>query len=265
MAALAESGRRVSPTELANWRKNGLLPPLTAHGLGAGKGKTYCWHDQGIVARAVTIFDALKKHGRTDQAILTLFLSGFDISLPKLRRAWAAHMRRRGGRRINLAQSGSVDTRDAQSHPLQPVLAVSAAIQRDDVSPFAIRAMEHGLARLGYGMRGSAARFCHLLGVMAVALEATDVVGNADITELYEARRMLNEIIDFLDRGMGKRGQLMEAVGPLFFVFILALLGSGQSAAMEKFLVRMRKTGRPASVRPARAFDPAAQSVNAAE
>ena len=50
--ALAATGRTVSLDELTAWRKDGLLPPMASTGLGAGKGKSYYWREEEIVARA---------------------------------------------------------------------------------------------------------------------------------------------------------------------------------------------------------------------
>src|ERR1700760_943882 len=93
LLALETSGRPVTLTELVRWRKDGLLPPLAAHGLGKGRGRTYYWREPDIFPQARTAFDLLAKYGRTDAVTRMLWLSGFAVPLPRLRRAWLHQLR----------------------------------------------------------------------------------------------------------------------------------------------------------------------------
>src|SRR5665213_3073293 len=86
--ALAATGRAVSLEELSAWRKDGLLPPMSSTGLGTGKGKSYYWGEENILARGKAVYHAMHRHGRADQPLVILFLSGFSVALPQLRRAW---------------------------------------------------------------------------------------------------------------------------------------------------------------------------------
>jgi hypothetical protein len=223
IAALAAGGRVISLVELANWRKNGLLPPLTSHGRGPGKGKTHCWHEKDIVPRAATIFDAITKQGRTDHALLMLFLSGFDVPLTRVRRAWAARIKQRRPPAIGKAAlAGCAPVPDTLL--LQPVLAASAAIQGEDCSPAVIRAVERGLAKLGYGKRVHAGQLCRTVTIMALALEACDLITKAQAAQMQQAQRYLGIAIAFLDGGTQSCGQLIETIGPAMFAYILALV-----------------------------------------
>ena len=264
ITALAAGGRIVSPAEIANWRKNGLLPPLAAHGLGPGKGKTYCWHELDIVPRAATIFDAVKKQGRLDHALLMLFLSGFAVPLPKFRRAWAARVKLRRPPTIGPAIPRPAPALDANTLLLQPILAICAAIRSDESSAFVIRAVEHGLAMLGYGRRANAEQLCRTMGIMAMALETTDLIRNAKSGEIKEAQHYLTIATIFLDDRMEKRGQLIQAIGPALFAFILALLRSGQNATLESIAARIEEVDRPAPARPVRTLHAAANTAGAA-
>jgi hypothetical protein len=70
--ALTTSGRRVSLADIAKWRQNGLLPRLTDHGLGQGRGKTHCWHNADIVARAELVCDAIRQYAPTVTGLLRI-------------------------------------------------------------------------------------------------------------------------------------------------------------------------------------------------
>ena len=217
MAALAASGRIVSPTDVANWRKNGLLPPLASHGLGPGKGKTYRWHEENIVPRAAAIFDALKKQGRTDHAMLMLFLSGFDVSPPVLRRAWTSRARLRKPLAIRLAaNTRRTPGLDLNALLLLPVLAVGAAIHSKEKSAVPVHAIEHFLIRLGHNRRGAAEQLYQILTILVAALETSALVREASNSQLCEAQRYVVRATNFLDAEMGFRGQLVECLGPTF-------------------------------------------------
>ena len=87
LCALLESGRKAGLAELRAWRKAGLLPPLASHGIGTGR--SYYWREPDIQAQAEQVHDALQRHGRIDEALITVWLAGFDVPLERVRRAWA--------------------------------------------------------------------------------------------------------------------------------------------------------------------------------
>ena len=110
--ALAAGGRHVALSRLVNWRKEGLLPPLASSGV--GNGRSYYWREPNILAQAELVHDCLARHGRSDATIITLWLKGFWIPLPQLRRAWQNRARLRkelaskrdlGSRRLARGQS----------------------------------------------------------------------------------------------------------------------------------------------------------------
>ncbi len=264
VAALAAGGRIISLAEISNWRKNGLLPPLASHGRGPGKGKAHCWHQKDIMPRAATVFDAIKRQGRADHALLMLFLSGFDVSLPRLRRAWAAHIKQRRPPAIGKAALAARASAP-EDLLLQPVEAIVAAIQGEEYSPVVIGAVEQALARLGYGRRVRARRLCHTVAIMALALEASDLICKAETAQMRMAQRYLGIAITFLDSRNEKRGQLIEAIGPALFAYILALIRSGQNAALERIATRIGQMDRPVPPRPVHILRDSPQGVSAAE
>jgi hypothetical protein len=265
VVALAASGRIVSLMDVANWRKNGLLPPLASHGLGPGKGKTYRWHEKNIVPRAATIFDALKKQGRTDHAILILFLSGFDVPPSTLRRVWTSRARLRKPLAIKLAaNTRRTPGLDINALLLLPVLAVGAAIHSKEKSAIPVHAIERFLIRLGHNRRGAAEQLYQILTIVIAVLETSTLVREASNSQLREAQRYIVRAINFLDAEMGFRGQLVECLGPSLFVLILALVCSGQNAALESIAARIDDVDRPAPAGPVHAFRTATQGLHAA-
>jgi hypothetical protein len=256
--ALAATGRMVSLDELTTWRKDGLLPPMASTGLGTGKGKSYYWQDENILARAQTVCDAMRRHGRPDQVLVTLFLSGFKVPLAQLRRAWL--------HRGKLRKSLTVQTA-ASSEPsdlphfmpalpdmlLQITICVGDAVSTDDM-PGALAVLERGLARLGHDKRArnsdTTGRFWCLASVIASALESSNLLSDASDEKIQEAQRHLGPIAGLLaDCCESERpADVIEALGPPLFIFVLTLLHSGHEAMLEAFLARV-SVARPGGVR----------------
>lgn len=251
MAALAANGRMTPATDIAAWRKAGLLPPLASHGRGPGKGRFHCWHDAGIVGRAEIVFDATRRYGRNDLALLTLFLSGYAVPLPQLRRAWIHRAKLRKVPAIRaMALPGSPSGSDA-SGPLPKIaMALGAAIQTDH-SEQVVTILERALVKLGYQDRRGE-HICKVLMAMESALEASGLVARAEDEELTEAQRYLRTGLCFL-RGCtvdGEDNDLTATLGPTLFVFILTLLRAGHRTVMDDLVLQMEDRGRPAAAAP---------------
>ncbi|MCP6726176.1 hypothetical protein NL526_29380, partial [Klebsiella pneumoniae] len=65
-----------------------------SHGTGAGR--SYYWREPDIQAQAERVHDALERHGRIDEALITVWLAGFDVPLERVRRAWANRAKMQG-------------------------------------------------------------------------------------------------------------------------------------------------------------------------
>jgi hypothetical protein len=252
---LTTSGRRVSLADIAKWRQNGLLPRLTDHGLGQGKGKSHCWHDADIMARAELVCDAIRQYGRNDMALLMLFLSGFTVPLPQLRRAWAFRCKLRKPPAIrpmpvNVPASGH----QVGSPLLEAALAIATAIQTDH-HLLIIPLLERALVRLGYSRWGRSEQLCRVMMAMEVALDASDLVRTARDEEILDAQHYLTLAMKFLRgcAGQKDRDNLAAMFGPTLFGFILAFLRSGQSALVERIAAQMEEIGRPVRESPAHA------------
>ena len=95
LLALTDSGRSVSLAMLSDWRKEGLLPPFASSGRGQSKDKSYFWRETDIGVRARLTYDLVRQYGRIDSVILILWFTGFNVSVPKFRRAWLHKARSR--------------------------------------------------------------------------------------------------------------------------------------------------------------------------
>jgi len=242
--ALADSGRTVSLDEIASWRKGGLLPPLASYGLGTGKGKSYYWCEENILQHAQAAFDAIHRHGRNDQALISLFLSGFSVPLPQLRRAWLHRVKMRKPVKMQIASSQAGITRQWQPSTenllMQAVICASAAMSLEDSGECGalVAMLERLLPALGFVQRGTndvylAMQFSHLLLVIASTLDGSDLIRHATNEELEEAQHHLGAVTRCLARN-DDSSVPVEPVAPLLFVLILALLRSGQTEILDR-------------------------------
>jgi hypothetical protein len=252
--ALAATGRAVSLQELGAWRKDGLLPPMASTGLGAGKGKSYYWQDENILARAQTVCDAMRRHGRTDQTLVTLFLSGFAVPLPQLRRAWRNRARLRKPPAVQIVRQspdvGALTDLGADGLLLQAVLCVGAAVetenssQRTSVTALLDRALSKlGLARPGANDSGLADQLWHLLGIIGAMLDASELMRGASDDELHAAQHYLGVAMAFLRDCSDPSQPIIETLGPQLFLFFLTLLHSGQGRTLDRLKAYVEGTG----------------------
>jgi len=246
--ALAARGRGVSLADIAGWRRAGLLPQLSAHGLGPGKGRAHCWHEEDIVARAVLMHARLEKTSRADAVLLSLFMAGYPVALPALRRAFAAHAKMRKPAPVRTAPRpvASPARGDAESLLLEAVLAMGGVIEFETRNfSAALKFLERALARLGYGRLGRTESFCRTLIVLGTGLESSALMKSAADSELLEAQGYLARGLMFLAPKAADRQLLAKSFGLPLFIFILALLRSGQSSVLERMAARIENMDRP--------------------
>ena len=261
--ALAATGRTISLDELTAWRKDGLLPPMASTGLGAGKGKSYYWREEEIVARAQAVYDAMQRHGRPDEALITLFLSGFTVSLVQLRRAWLhrARMRRPPAVRVvpkNFDTSGLMDP-SADRLLLQAALCVGAAVETGN-APQRVATMallDRALSKLrltwdGANDSGLAHQLWQLLNIIGSVLDSSDLVREASDDELRIAQRHLGVAMQFLSDCSDASEVLGEKLGPQLFLFFLTLLRSGQADTLDRMMAYVDGASWQAGLPPAR-------------
>jgi len=267
MIAMAADGRPVALAELVRWRKDGLLPQLAAQGLGQGRGKTYYWGQSDILAHARAAYDFLAKYGRPDASIRMLWLSGFVVPLPRLRRAWLHHLKvastaRRRGDTTNghthprFRQHSRVgDHRTASSLLLEAALTLCGVVGpgEEKGSPAVIGLIEHACARLGYGGQASrygkaaVARLWSLVRMIGTSAQAGHIIAEAHDAQLQEAHRYFSIAARFLQdctgdtppEGAAWSAWLAESVGPSLFVLTLVLLRSEGCEMLDRIATRM--------------------------
>ncbi|HEX4271670.1 MAG TPA: hypothetical protein VHZ32_09790 [Rhizomicrobium sp.] len=250
--ALAAGGRTVSLEELSAWRKDGLLPAMASSGLGTGRGKSYYWQEENIVEQAQAVHDAMRRHGRNDQTLLTLFLAGFKVPLPQLRRAWLHRAKLCRARAIRTVRQelepGVLMHPGADNLLLQASLCLGAAMQTDATSQLAAmrpllgKALTKlGLSRPGVNESALTDQLWHLLTATLSALETSDLVRDANDEELYAAQRHLSVTAAFL-HDCAEAAEL-DTLAPHLFLFFLTLLRSGQTGTLERMMAHIEGMG----------------------
>jgi hypothetical protein len=260
LLAMADSGRPVTLAELVRWRKFGLLPRLASHGLGKAKGKSYYWREDNIVAQARAAYDALAAHGRPDCALSRLWLSGFAVPLPQLRRAWSGRSRFRkmsgairpgtgapSGNDMAWKCAGIAD--DTSQLLLNAALSLcgSLAPEKDEERKTIIALIERALARLGHagarnGAGVSAEHLWEITRVLTWTLEDRELVARASDDDLRDTQNYLVIAARFLQDSSGAKASgvacwspwLAEQLGPPLAVLILVILQSGKREYLDR-------------------------------
>jgi hypothetical protein len=275
--AMASAGRPVSLRELSNWRKDGLLPPLASHGLGSGKGKSYYWREDDIVANACATFDLLGKYGRADTVACMLWLLGFRVPLPQLRRAWKHRCRLQPGPAIRTPaesfQAG--DLRDflggLEIAGDLPCLLLNIALNltgpvapdRDGENREIVALLDRALARL---LRHNAEarsdirlaeQLLQMIRIVGAALEASELVAKTPDADMHEAQHYMcvaarllrdssgaHDLGDSFSRTLPWSPRLAESLGPPLFLLILVMLRSGRRPALQRAAEKIESMGR---------------------
>ncbi len=260
--AMAATGRPVSLEELTAWRKDGLLPPLANTGLGTGKGKSYYWRESNILEQAQMAWDAMRSHGRKDQALVALFLSGFSVPLAQLRRAWLHRARLRKPPAVQMVHkkpdpSALLDP-GADALLLQAALCAGAALHTDDAADPSVMesVLVRAISKAGMAQHGSSnpsltSQLAHLLVIIGAALDQSNLIREAADQALLDAQRYLTTAATCLSDCGDVAGLMAGAAGPLFFILLLTLLHSGQAKLLHHVMAFLGGTDRPLLSRPA--------------
>jgi len=253
--ALAAGGRDVALSRLVNWRKEGLLPPLASSGV--GNGRSYYWREPNILAQAELVHDCLARHGRSDATIITLWLKGFWIPLPQLRRAWQNRARLR--KEITTRKAPAKVARPAPDGLpnllLGSLVSIGEALDVETAAPAAILPiLETALAKLGYAGKGQSERgrtLWRLISLAIAALETSSLVRDASDEHLVTAQSYLRTAIRFLEDCDAQRTLVIEEASASLFLYLLAMLHSGQTAVLEIAAKQMKISGRRTKIQPA--------------
>jgi hypothetical protein len=289
LLAMTDAGRPASLAELAVWRKDGLLPPLASHGLGPGKGKSYYWREPNIVSQACTAFDCLKKYGRSDTAIWMLFLSGFRISLPQFRRAWAYRSKTRSAWEIRSAENflkipdgqDILEGLDARGNTslllLNFALTLCGAVAPDEDGEdlMIVELLQHTLGRvtrandIGAATSGMPERLWSMIRIVGAALETSSLIADTSDDDLRDAQqylcaagRLLHACNDQSSPGAGFADGavwslwLAERLGRPLLLLILVLMRSGRRDILQHTAQRLEGFGQRDRVPPPAAIHP---------
>jgi hypothetical protein len=210
LLALLQSGRSVTLRDLIGWRRGGLLPPLASHGTGAGR--AYYWPDPSVRQQAELVYDGLMRRGRSDSVLILVWLAGFAVPLPPLRRA----LLNRGRKNRSFApppgrQAGSNAFQTLMAGLLGPALGAAAA------GP-AVPVMSRG----GQPTDELRRRLLEIATLYGPLLESTDLIRCSSEKQLLDAREYGRQL--WQDTHL--RPEYETAVH--LFVVLLALLHCGQ-------------------------------------
>jgi hypothetical protein len=255
VVALAAGGRNVSLEEIALWRKNGLLPPLGSRGIRV-QGRSYYWFEADILPRAELVYDALQKHGKSEQVTICLWLNGFEVPPARFKRAWLSRAKTAVPARVRFADSMNRSRSAQQTLPellLTATLQAAASIECTP-APF-IPVLKRASAALGYapGTREAEAQsYWQAAMAMLLALDASDTVSGASDQEMLEAQHHLHVALAFLSGycRSERPAAMVEALGPALFLFILALQRSGQQSVIQAAMDQIATVHRLAVTRP---------------
>lgn len=273
--ALAARGRVVTLTQLSTWRRNGLLPPLADHGQGPGRGKTYHWHEPDIFAQACAVFDLQQKYGKHDVVVRMLWLLGYPVAHPQLRRAWnhRASNRKFQCRAKKLPEFWLRRPADATLSLLDAALTIGETLHNDDSTeglpiPEIIELVFARLARLNHVARGPAAsgRLWHLIEILTRSLEMSDLLAVTSDDELDTAQAILRSAARLVQSCAGDLSgafavddsqmwniRLAERLGPTLFMLILLQVRAGAEQPLAAVFESLEPMNRRAFATPAHA------------
>lgn len=246
--ALAASGRKIALADLTAWRQDGLLPPLASNG--AGNGRAYYWREPDILEQARMVFDELARHGRSDSTMIAIWLGGFEVPLPRLRRAWLHSHRIAGATELQRATPISMrPAYDLSDLLRQAVTQATTALRPHDISRAGLAMLEQAATRLGLKRSSSSAlrQAWHMAQVMASFLSASQLMRQASDDELQRARHAQRAALDFIWQcgAAENRAAAATALGKPMFLYILTLLVSGQDMQLDVMLGRIAHWQRP--------------------
>jgi len=246
--ALAARGRQVALGQLMAWRKDGLLPPLASSG--TGNGRSYYWREPDILARAELVHDALSRHGRTDATLLSLWLRGFPVALPQLRRAWQHQVRQKKPLALQKKSAPRSNESDAPSDLLlEAFLRLGEGLVGGERLQSVLQPLlkRTGLAQSAFGP----AALATLAALTITLLDGSDLVRVATNDDLIAAQGHMRAVLDVLERDPAMPRDTSEVLGPGLFLMALGLLQGGNGALLTALLAHLPATHENGAARQA--------------
>ena len=245
---LTASGRGIALRDLVRWRSDGLLPPLAS--TGSGNGRCYYWREPDILIQARTAYDALHQYGRVDAALIALWLNGFAVPLPRLRRAWLHSRKTRKAIGIRRTAPPKQTPTDLTSALQQASLNMAAAFATEHQGNAGLKYLESASLHLGLLESAAARQYWLLVQATTKGLADSALLQQASDEELQRAQLITGQSLDFIwqNSGADDRADVVKALGETVFLYVLAMLCSGQDAVLDRALDWM------AARRPARTY-----------
>ncbi len=256
VTALAESGRAVTPRTLGEWRSSGLLPRLASKSKGLRKGKMCFWLDDAIFDRAALVHDLLKESTEKQEVYWLLWLCGYPVPLPQLRRAWAYRAKATASWKCN----GHPSSEEARirlavpAHTSSPGRLLSTVLDActcfsDDNEPeidMLVSIFGETISRSGQTRRELRAQRAYLLQLKSLwfALKSSDLPAVATDNEMLEAQKFTSQAMRLIGQRRGdtsceKIGALpapiseVKSLGTSLFLLILGLIRSRRQIVLD--------------------------------
>jgi hypothetical protein len=200
--------------------------------------------------------------------VISLWLRGFDVPLPQVRRAWLHGRKRDRPTRIRRTPTKLYAIRTS-ANGLPDLLLTAcncAAISID--GPFSVNTglavFERAAAELGYTSRNRADTQAHWYLGMAVlaALGSSDAISSCSDEDMKKAQHHLQVALRFvLDfRGDENVETVIDSLGPPIFLIMVTLLRSGQLGLLKTITNHIDAIRRePAASRGSRPYAIAAE------
>lgn len=246
VTALAETGRSIAPRTLSEWRSSGLLPPLASKSKGLRKGKICFWLDDAVFDRVALIHDLLKDGTEKQEIYWLLWLCGFPMPLPQLRRAWSGKAKTSVAWRCRARTPAARAVAPHAAHPLSPRHLLSTVLNacecldehnEPEVDALVAALNKQSERRDDTSDPASSHRQRLELKVLLSALRESDLIVTSTDSELLEAQQFTSRALhQFRNQGSQSGHQITplapvneaRALGAPLFLLILSLVRSGQ-------------------------------------
>lgn len=202
----------------------------------------------------------MNRHGRADLTLVTLWLYGFDIPLPRLRRAWMSTRQEAGKGRISpsgFAPPGLNLEGDVSDILLNAMFSLAGTANTgaasDDAA--AVRLIAHALAKIDMGDQDShgntdTAGLWRLLRMLAADAHVDALVIAADEEELHQARHYLLLAARVLQDGSMTGAWITEHMARPLFSLAVVMLRSGRGGLLARLASRVEDMDRRSIAQP---------------
>lgn len=272
---LERIGRPVTTAILKDWHKMGLLPVLAARGLRRA-GRSIFWNGPDVVDRARYVYDAVQACRDPKLALWLLWVAGFDLPIPDLKRAWLYRQRRKLGWTVRQTDTDVLRRALKQRPPaslrrptaLGAIALIAAPLDLKD-SLISWRLFIEALDRMGRTLQltreifgeWTNARYGVIAASIITTAESANLVATASAAELLIARSAAVAASRLLGDGGGKvttegtppHFTPLDAanIGTPFVLGALLLIRGGRQEQLDRSirsLEQLSRNGGPGNV-----------------